>query len=74
MSRIVTFLGVLALAFASGCSCPKFFGSPPPKPRFCHGPRLMGELAWFYADVNDLVFGIDYYEHMDTKYGRHEYP
>jgi hypothetical protein len=45
----------------------------PPKPRLGYLRRLTDEVQWFYADLQDVVFGIDYYCELEHKYGNGPY-
>ena len=56
--------------FSSGCghTCDMDIGQPPPPFKFCNFQRLAVELGWFYADLQDVVFGVTYYEHSENKF------
>lgn len=67
---------VCALAFASGCVSPPRYdgtGRSPPELKCENGPRLAKEMGWFYADVQDVIFGVDYDQDTEDRYGRGPY-
>ena len=71
--RAFAVISVLSLGLLNGCHCPESFGPEPPTFKVCHGPRILDEFAWFYADVNDVVFGIDYYVDLNEEFGPSPY-
>ena len=66
---VITLLATLGL---SGCGCPAY-GPEPPAFKLCNGSRLIDEFAWFYADIQDTIFGIDYYADLNAEYGASPY-
>jgi len=66
--RALAVLGVLLCVSFSGCCSGDLYVSPPPPVKLCYGTRLAQECLWYYADMNDLVFGINYYNHMESKF------
>ena len=77
ISRAIALVGVLALSLGlmlcSGCAGCGHFGPEPPAFKLCNGSRLMDEFAWFYADVQDLVFGVNYYTDINREFGGSPY-
>ena len=72
--RALAILTVIGMAAFSGCcSTPDTFGPKPPKFKVCNGSRLLDELGWFYADVQDMIFGVDYYYYMDHEFSSGPY-
>ena len=73
--RVFLLLGLICLPFLSGCNTCHVnrdaYG--PPKPRLGYLDRLTDEFEWFYADVQDVVFGIDSYCEVEHKYGAGPY-
>ncbi len=37
--------------------------------RLTNVQRLGHELRWFCASVQDTIFGIDYYDHFESRFG-----
>lgn len=65
---------LVVMTLASGCShCSKYVGVEPPPVTICHGARLANEIAWLYADINDVFLGIDYYPSMNSEFGKSPY-
>jgi len=72
--RLIALLAFFYLAVVSGCSKSDIRTGPAPPPvSFCHFQRLGKEIRWFYADLNDMFFGIDYYPELEERYGRGPY-
>lgn len=72
--RAFALLGLVVLPFSSGCNtCHSNQVYGPPKPRAGYLDRLGDEFQWFYADVQDVIFGIDYNCEMERKYGAGPY-
>ena len=74
--RAIALSGFLCLPFLSGClnTChvnQDAYG--PPRPRLGYLLRLTDEVQWFYADLQDVFFGIDYYCELEHKYGAGPY-
>ena len=72
---VVAQVGRLGVGHA-GCSCRELrplYGAAPPDFSCCYGSRLISELRWLHADVNDMVFGIDYYQDMNSEFGSSTY-
>lgn len=68
--RAITGLSLLCLTWVSGCShCEPYIGHPAPDFTLCHGARLATEFGWLYADINDMLFGIDYYPGLNSRFG-----
>jgi hypothetical protein len=63
---------VVACGLLSGCCTRSGAGTPPPL-RFCNGQRLAAEFGWFYADLQDTIFGVDYYYYMDHEFDANPY-
>ena len=59
---------VVACSLTSGC-CTRSGSATAPPIRLCNMQRIVNEVGWFYADVQDTLFGVDYYYYMD-----HEFP
>jgi hypothetical protein len=72
VSRAIALVGVLALILGlglfTGCGCGPF-GAAPPRFKVCNGARLIHEFQWLYADIQDLIFGVDYYADMNSEFG-----
>jgi hypothetical protein len=66
--RTIALLTVLGVLFLGGCNC-QTYGPEPPRFKVCNLPRVADECAWFYADVQDLFFGVDYYQDMNKTFG-----
>jgi len=67
--RFITAALICCAPLVSGCSsCPSGTGRPAPAFKFCNGQRLLTELGWFYADIQDTIFGVDYYYDMDYEF------
>src|SRR4029453_13860837 len=67
--RFITAALICCVPLVSGCAtCADGIGRPAPALKFCKGSRLITELGWFYADVQDTIFGVDYYADMDRLY------
>lgn len=56
--------------FSSGCShtCETDIGQSPPPFKFCNFQRLGVELGWLYADLQDVIFGVTYYQFNQEKF------
>jgi len=68
--RAVLAMSLLSLTLFTGCSTchvNKEIQAPPPL-RFENVGRLADEIAWFYADIEDLIFGIDYFCHVEHRF------
>lgn len=48
-------------------------GAAAPPSSLCHSQRLGTEMGWLFANVNDVLFGINYYPHFERKYGTGPY-
>ena len=59
---------VVACGLTSGC-CTRSGSGGPPIVRVCNLQKIVSEVGWLYADIQDTLFGVDYYYHMD-----HEFP
>jgi hypothetical protein len=59
----------------SSCSSSEFKGriDDPPPVRSDYGPQLAKEFTWWYADFQDLLFGLDYYEYLEKRWGEGPY-
>lgn len=75
MKRAIAALALLTLSCLAGCSshCLKHVGRTPPAFKVCNGSRLSNEVQWFYADIQDVVFGVEYYQDMEDLYGAGPY-
>ena len=71
--RALALLGLLSLPFLGGCHECETFGNAPPKLKWCNLTRLHGECLWFYADIQDTFFGVDYYRDMEGEFGSSTY-
>ena len=58
----------LSCLFVSGCCSCGSVGIDPPMVKFCNGTRLAQEMGWFYADFQDIFFGVDYYYDIDHEF------
>ena len=58
---------VVACSLTSGCCTRSGSGSPPPV-RVCNIQKVLSELGWLYADIQDTMFGVDYYYYMDHEF------
>ena len=73
--RSALLAGLLCLPFLSGCSTnatPCGIDDPPPF-KFDNFNRLGVECAWFYADVQDVIFGVDYDAHIESRFPSNPY-
>ena len=70
--RATFIAGVCCLLFTVGCSTSEYGRDidSPPEFKVQNMGRLGHELAWFYADVQDLVFGVDYYDDLENRWGK----
>ena len=69
--RAICVAAIACLPLLSGCSgvgLAKPIDAPPAF-KFKNFERLTDEFAWFYADAQDMFFGVDYYEHMESRFG-----
>ena len=69
--RKLALLGLVWLPLAAGCGAPgPCVDEQHPAPAFKlrNGQRIMTELGWFYADIQDILFGVTYYCDMEHKY------
>ena len=73
--RLIALLALVScLPMAQGCqNCGVKTGPAAPPPSFCYFQRFGTEMGWLFADVNDLLFGINYYPYMESKYGAGPY-
>jgi len=73
--RLIALLALIScLPMLEGChSCGVKSGASAPPASFCHFQRFGTEIGWLYANVNDLLFGINYYPHIERKYGTGPY-
>ncbi len=55
------------MIFAGCCRCDSV-GRTPPAFKFCNIGRIVDEAGWFYADVQDTFFGVDYYKDMHDQF------
>ena len=68
--RTLAVISVLGMVGFSGCcSAPESFGPTPPAFKLCNGSRLLDEVSWLYADLQDTIFGVDYYYDLNFEYG-----
>jgi len=69
--RATLLASLLCLPFLGGCSTCEVNTrlQDPPGFQFKNPGRLVDEIAWFYADIQDMIFGIDYYCEIERKYG-----
>jgi hypothetical protein len=68
--RATFILSLLGLVLFSGCAtCKenKALEAPPPW-KFENFQRLGVEFSWFYADIQDMIFGVDYFCHIQNKF------
>ena len=66
--RACILVAVLSCSFLSGCCSCSSVGRDAPEFKVCNSGRLIQELGWFYADVQDTFFGVDYYYDMDHQF------
>lgn len=67
---------IAGMIVVGGCTAPgKYNGTGRPSPTLkCeNGPRLAKELGWFYADVQDFVFGVDHHQDLEDRHGLSPY-
>ena len=73
--RLVFLAGLFGLPFFGGCCAnpnPRPIDAPPPA-RCDNMSRLGDEFAWCFADFQDIFFGLDYYDHMEKRFGNDPY-
>ena len=70
---IIAFVFGCLLVVSGCCGCDSSIGQPAPAFKFCNGTRFMREVAWFYADVQDVVFGVDYNQDMHDEFPTRPY-
>lgn len=67
--RFLAAASVVCLSFICGChNCEKQVGRPAPAFKFCNPHRLIVETGWLYADLQDVIFGVEYYQDMEDLY------
>ncbi len=74
--RLITVTALCGLPFVNGCSTPSGYdgtGPAPPKFKMHNAKRLVKETAWFYADLQDTLFGVDHYADLENQYGAGPY-
>ena len=72
-SRVITtFLVACVLTLAGCCGCDSV-GQPAPTFKFCTGARIVQEFAWLYADVQDVIFGVDYNQDIQDEFDTNPY-
>ena len=75
--RATLIAGFCCLLSLVGCSTSEYNPEvdKPPKFKVQNLGRIGHELAWFYADVQDVIFGVDYYNDLENQFGnRSPYP
>ncbi len=72
--RALLLATVSSLAFLSGCSSREIphVDAPPPC-RFENGSRIAEEFQWLCASIQDTIFGIDYYDHIENRFDANVY-
>ncbi len=72
--RAMLLAGVMCLPLLGGCntSGERRVDDPPPY-KFQNFERLSKEFAWLYADTQDMFFGVDYYDYMESRFGGSPY-
>ncbi|MBI4601522.1 MAG: hypothetical protein HY721_06115 [Planctomycetes bacterium] len=76
LPRFLAALAIVCLIFFAGCQgCgeSKNIGRPAPAFKVCNGPRLLTEAGWLYAEVQDVLFGVEHYEHIERQWGASPY-
>lgn len=63
---------IVCCALTSGC-CTRSGAATPPPVRVCNLQRIVSEAGWFYADLQDTLFGVDYYYYMDHEFDSNPY-
>lgn len=71
--RTILFACVCCLPFLGGCSTYQGTIDDPPPVRGDYGPQIADEFTWWYADFQDLLFGLDYYHYMEDRWGSGPY-
>jgi hypothetical protein len=75
--RAFLFVAFVGLSLLSGCSTPggacNDEQDPAPTFKFRNVPRLLTEVGWFYASVQDMLFGVNYYCHIEHEFPSHVY-
>jgi hypothetical protein len=69
MSRLVALFALACLPFVGGCTSTEGIGRPPPRFKVRNVSRLCYEVRWLHADVQDVVFGVDYHLDMERQFG-----
>jgi hypothetical protein len=68
--RTALLAGMLCIPFLSGCYTGENRGIDDPPPfRVRNVHRIAYEISWLYADVQDTIFGCDYNDHLQSRYG-----
>ena len=70
--RATFFAGICCLLCLVGCSTGTYGREidSPPKFKVQNLGRIGHELAWFYADFQDIFFGVDYYDDIEDRFGK----
>ncbi len=63
---------VIACGLTSGCCTRSGSGGPPPV-RVCNLQKVISEFGWLYADIQDTLFGVDYYYYIDHEFASDPY-
>jgi hypothetical protein len=76
-SRLFAAVALSCLPFLGGCfslqSGYDGTGRSPPRIRPYNGTRIAKECLWFYAAIQDTIFGIDYYVDMEEEFSGSPY-
>lgn len=76
-ARLKAALALCAVALVGGgCAASNEYdgtGRNPPRFKFENGTRLVKEVGWFYADIQDTIFGVDYNQDMENEFGYNPY-
>ena len=73
--RAALLASLLCLPLLGGCSTngsERRVGAPPPY-KFKNFQRLSDECAWLYADTQDVIFGVDYYDYIESELPTYPY-
>lgn len=68
--RMIALLGLCSIPFLQGCSTCEVNQDiqAPPAPNGGAVREMGNDALWLLADINDLIFGVDYYCEMEKRF------
>lgn len=70
--RLFAALALCSMPLLGGCASTGSndgTGHSPPEFKMHNGKRIMKECGWFYASIQDTLFGVNYYADMEKEFG-----